>query len=73
MSKYKAEDKGSETFLDSQGIEHILEKSPQTRDARPDGNSPYDCLICGEPANSPASKRYCWEHYKTETDGKVFD
>lgn len=73
MSNYPMQDKGSEVFLDSQGVEHTLEKSPLTRQARPDGNSPYDCIKCGEPANSPASKRYCWDCYDVETDGKVFD
>ena len=36
-------------------------------------NSPYKCKICGNPANSPAYKRYCWDHYYQNTDGKEFD
>jgi hypothetical protein len=58
-------------FLDSQGNKHEEpEKSTHPREVT---ESPYDCLICGKPANSPAYKRYCWEHYDKETDGKVFD
>ena len=41
---------------------------------RPEGTeSPYVCLKCGKPANSPAYKRYCWNCYDKYTDGKVFD
>jgi len=57
-------------FLDSNGTEHEAEISDKPREI---GASPYDCIICGEPAMSPAYKRYCWECYYKKTDGKVFD
>lgn len=62
-----------ETFKDSEGHEHTIENSPGTDTPRADGSSPYDCIECGEPANSPAYKRYCWKHYDEKTNGKVFD
>lgn len=61
----------TETFRDSEGAEHTIE-APVSHDTRPEG-SPYNCLECGEAANSPAYKRYCWDHYYEKTNGKVFD
>lgn len=61
----------SKTFLDSEGNQHEEpEKSVKPREAT---ESPYDCIECGKPANSPAHKRYCWDCYDKHTNGKVFD
>lgn len=59
------------TFKDSEGHVHILrEKSTNPRGIM---ESPWDCQECGQPANSPAHKRYCWDCYDKHTNGKVFD
>lgn len=66
--------RGKEEFVDSEGNKHTIENSPHTDAPRADGTgSPYDCIKCGKPANSPAYKRYCWDCYEKETNGKVFD
>lgn len=43
------------------------------KETRKPTESPYDCIKCGKPANSPAFKHYCWDCYDKYTDGKVFD
>lgn len=55
---------------DSEGNEFEAEPSDKQRQPT---ESPYDCQICGKPANSPAYKRYCWDHYYKKTNGRVFD
>lgn len=57
--------------IDSDG--NMFPKPEKSAKPRGANESPHDCTICGKPANSPASKRYCWEHYYQYTDGKVFD
>lgn len=59
------------SFTDSEGVAHAQPK--MSTKPRGLGESPYDCIICGKPANSPANKRYCWDCYYKETNGKVFD
>lgn len=71
FNRYYVDADGKKMFLDSEGGEHPQPEISSKK--RTQTESPYDCAICGEPANSPAYKRYCWKHYDTETNGKVFD
>ena len=58
-------------FIDSEGEKH--EEPKKSEKPRAITESPYDCIKCGKPANSPAFKRYCWDCYDVQTNGTVFD
>jgi hypothetical protein len=57
--------------LDSEG--NKFPKREESTKSRMPTESPYDCIECGKPANSPKYKNYCWDCYDKHSDGRAFD